>query len=79
MEDRRIQNELLESPTSQQLRVLPGKPFPLGASFDGNGVNFAVFSENADGIELCLFKSENDTEEHIKIKIEEVTHHIWHV
>src|SRR5215217_55072 len=79
MVDRHIQNELLKSPASEQLRVLPGKPFPLGASFDGNGVNFAVFSENADGVELCLFKSGNDTEAYFKIKVEEVTHHIWHV
>ncbi|WP_031526476.1 glycogen debranching protein GlgX [Dyadobacter crusticola] len=79
MADRHIENELLESPSSNQLKVLPGRPFPLGASFDGNGVNFAVFSENADGVELCLFNSENDTEEEAKIKIEEVTHHIWHV
>jgi isoamylase len=69
----------LESPASEQLKVLPGKPFPLGASFDGNGVNFAVFSENADGVELCLFKMENDAEAYFKIRIEEVTHHIWHV
>ncbi|KQS30948.1 glycogen debranching protein GlgX [Dyadobacter sp. Leaf189] len=79
MADRHIENELLESPSSAQIKVLPGRPYPLGASFDGNGVNFAVFSENADGVELCLFKAENDCEEDIKIKIEEVTHHIWHV
>jgi len=79
MADRHIENELLESPQSKQLEILPGKPYPLGATFDGNGVNFAVFSENADGVELCLFNSEDDTEEYIKVKIEEVTHHIWHV
>ncbi|GGH21664.1 glycogen operon protein GlgX homolog [Dyadobacter endophyticus] len=79
MPDRHIENELLEAPASRQLKALPGKPFPLGATPDENGVNFAVFSENADGMELCLFESENDKEEYIKIKIEEVTHHVWHV
>ena len=35
--------------------ALPGRPFPLGATWDGEGVNFALFSENAEGVELCLF------------------------
>ncbi|MCE7042874.1 glycogen debranching protein GlgX [Dyadobacter sp. CY312] len=77
--ERRIENELLESPVDDQVLTLPGKPYPLGATWDGKGINFAVFSENADGIELCLFEEENESDEYIKIKIEEVTHHIWHV
>lgn len=36
----------------------PGSPFPLGATFDGAGTNFSVFSEAADSIELCLFDEE---------------------
>lgn len=36
------------------MKMLPGKPFPLGATFDGAGVNFSVFSETAQRIELCL-------------------------
>ena len=36
-------------------RLLPGRPYPLGATWDGLGVNFAVFSAHATGIELCLF------------------------
>ncbi|MCE6989736.1 glycogen debranching protein GlgX [Dyadobacter sp. CY323] len=77
--ERRIENELLESPSGQKVKTLPGRPYPLGATWDGKGINFAVFSENADGIELCLFQPENEAEEFMKIKIEEVTHHIWHV
>jgi len=77
--ERRIENELLESPASLNIQTLPGKPYPLGATWDGKGINFAVFSENADGVELCLFKAENEQDEYIKIKIEEVSHHIWHV
>ena len=37
--------------------VWPGKPFPQGATWDGEGVNFALFSEHAEGVELCLFDS----------------------
>lgn len=74
-----IENELLESPDSMQVKVYPGKPYPLGATWDGKGVNFSVFSENAHGMELCLFGSDQDEKENVTIKIEEVTHHIWHV
>ena len=76
--ERRIENELLESTEDEQIKILPGKPYPLGATWDGKGINFAVFSD-ADGVELCLFKDKNASDEHVKIKIEEVTHHIWHV
>ncbi|MDX6598553.1 MAG: isoamylase [Gaiellales bacterium] len=37
------------------MEVWPGRPFPLGATWDGNGTNFSVFSENAERVELCLF------------------------
>jgi isoamylase len=77
--DRHIENELLESPQALDIKVYPGRPYPLGATWDGKGVNFAVFSENAQGVELCLFKPDNEKDEYIKIKIEEVTHHVWHV
>lgn len=52
-----IENELLEPANDQKIQTLPGKPYPLGASWDGNGVNFAVFSENAHSVELCLFNT----------------------
>ncbi|GGC09256.1 glycogen debranching protein GlgX [Dyadobacter sediminis] len=77
--DQHIENEILDSPESSSLKVMPGQPYPLGATWDGKGVNFAVFSENAESIQLCLFNDENDAEEYVKIKIEEVSHHIWHV
>jgi hypothetical protein len=35
--------------------MLPGRPHPLGATWDGAGVNFAIYSENAEFVELCLF------------------------
>lgn len=59
--------------------IYPGKPYPLGATYDGNGVNFAVFADNATGVELCFFQTsetEHDTEK--KIKLSERTHQVWH-
>ena len=38
------------------MRIRPGAPYPLGATWDGLGVNFAIFSENATKVELCLFE-----------------------
>src|SRR5258707_11305030 len=35
--------------------IWPGKPYPLGATWDGQGVNFALFSQHATSVELCLF------------------------
>jgi isoamylase len=57
--------------------VYPGNPFPLGATWDGEGVNFAIFSENATAVDLCLFDSKTKKEKRIRIK--EVDGHIWHV
>ncbi|WP_426671849.1 glycogen debranching protein GlgX [Mucilaginibacter sp. McL0603] len=58
---------------------LPGEAFPLGATWDGKGVNFALFSENATGVELQLFKHPADELESEKIEITEKTGYIWHV
>ncbi|MFL5809294.1 MAG: glycogen debranching protein GlgX, partial [Flavisolibacter sp.] len=60
------------------IKTYPGSPFPLGATWNGEGINFALYAENATGVELCLFNLENDEEE-LRIKIEERTHHVWHV
>ncbi|MEO3405134.1 glycogen debranching protein GlgX [Mucilaginibacter sp. CAU 1740] len=60
-------------------KTYPGKPYPLGATWDGEGVNFALFADYATGVELCLFKGQDDEVEYEKIKIAERTHQIWHV
>jgi isoamylase len=60
------------------LRVWPGRPYPLGATWDGTGVNFALFSENATGVELCLFRDADDTEEAATIRLTERTDQVWH-
>ena len=41
---------------SEPIETWPGRPFPLGATFDGAGTNFSLYSETADGVELCLFE-----------------------
>jgi isoamylase len=60
------------------LRVWPGRSYPLGASFDGGGVNFALFSENATGVDLCLFDSPDATVETHRIPLPERTDMVWH-
>src|SRR5438105_7228635 len=45
------------------MRVWPGQPYPLGANWGGAGVNFALFSEHATKVELCLFDDREDTRE----------------
>jgi isoamylase len=60
------------------LRVLPGRPHPLGATWDGHGVNFAVFSEHAESVELCLFERTDPTKETQRIRVRERTAHVWH-
>jgi Carbohydrate-binding module 48 (Isoamylase N-terminal domain) len=60
-------------------RVRPGRPYPLGATWDGRGVNFALYSENATRVELCLFDSAEAEREAIRIPLPEHTDQIWHV
>ncbi len=57
------------------MRVWPGQPYPLGAGFDGTGCNFALFSETAERVELCLF-AEDGTEE--RLDLPECTAFVWH-
>ena len=60
------------------LRTFLGYPYPLGATWMGNGVNFALFSEHATGVELCLFDDLEATEENIRIPVGEQTDQVWH-
>ena len=60
------------------LRVWPGAPYPLGATWDGVGVNFAVFSEHATRVELCLFDSVDAEVESLTIPLPEQTDMVWH-
>jgi isoamylase len=59
--------------------IYPGKPYPLGANWDGKGVNFALYSDNATGVELCLYDSSIDVKDpEVRVKVTERTHQIWH-
>jgi isoamylase len=60
------------------LKVRPGQPSPLGAHWDGSGVNFAVFSEHASSVELCLFDSDDPARELERVRVRERTAHVWH-
>jgi isoamylase len=57
--------------------VTEGKPFPLGATWDGLGVNFALFSAYATKVELCLFDDAGETELE-RIELPEYTDEVWH-
>jgi len=59
-------------------RVWPGKPYPLGATWDGSGVNFAIFSEHAERVELCLFDGADAQSEAERITLPEQTDMVWH-
>jgi glycogen operon protein len=61
------------------VRIYPGQPYPLGATWDGSGVNFALFSEHADAVELCLFDQAYGAPETVRIRMPEQTDLVWHV
>jgi glycogen operon protein len=60
------------------MKVWPGQPYPLGATWDGQGVNFALFSENATGVELCLFDDPQASQASQRISLIEQTDYVWH-
>src|SRR3954454_1497385 len=60
------------------MRVWPGRPYPLGATWDGAGVNFAIFSEHAQKVELCLFDSITAERESKRIPLRHQTDLVWH-
>jgi len=59
-------------------RVWPGRPYPLGATWDGAGVNFAIFSEHAHKVELCLFDAPDAVKESSRVALPEQTDMVWH-
>jgi len=65
-------------PPERAIRVWPGQPHPLGATWDGQGVNFAIFSEHATSVDLCLFDSESDRQETHRVRFTEQTDQVWH-
>jgi isoamylase len=65
------------APAGRASRVSEGLPYPLGASWDGLGVNFALFSANATRVELCLFDAQGECEKE-RIVLPEFTDEVWH-
>jgi len=63
--------------TTKCQRIIEGHPFPLGATWDGQGVNFAIFSAHATKVELCLFDEQGKTELE-RIELPEFTDEVWH-
>ena len=61
----------------EKTRVWPGLPYPLGATWDGSGTNFALFSAHAEKVELCLFDDDGEKES-ARLALPEFTHEIWH-
>jgi len=61
----------------QGFTVWPGRPYPLGATWDGEGVNFALFSEHAEKVELCLFDAKGRREIE-RLPLPEQTDQVWH-
>jgi len=57
--------------------VLPGRSYPQGATWDGSGTNFAIYSEAATGVELCLFTSPDDGRPEV-VRLTEKTAFVWH-
>src|SRR3954454_21743460 len=61
------------------VKIWLGYPYPLGATWLRNGVNFALFSENATSVDLCLFDNIDAPQENIRIPMTEQTDQVWHV
>jgi isoamylase len=61
---------------NSEIETRPGRPYPLGATYDGAGTNFSLFSEAAEAVELCLF---DDAGAERRIKLEEIDAFCWHV
>jgi glycogen operon protein len=60
------------------VKILPGKPYPLGATCLDDGVNFAIFAEHATRVELCLFDNLQAPKESARIELSERTEYVWH-
>src|ERR1044071_743317 len=58
------------------MQIWPGSAYPLGATFDGSGTNFAIFSEVAEQVELCLFDGRGRKE--TRVPLSEVDGFVWH-
>ena len=72
-----LNNSINKNNTSYKAKLREGAPFPLGATFDGKGTNFALFSAHATKVELCLF-NDDGSKELERIELPEYTDEVWH-
>jgi glycogen operon protein len=70
-----LPEELTAALTARLDRAWPGNPFPLGADWDGDGVNFALWSTTATAVSVCLFDGDG---RETRIPLDETTYHVWH-
>ncbi|ADG97600.1 glycogen debranching enzyme GlgX [Segniliparus rotundus DSM 44985] len=70
-----LREGVVQSLASADLRVWPGTPYPLGATFDGVGTNFSLFTEAAERVELCLIAPDGGE---TRVPLEEVDGYVWH-
>ena len=57
------------------MKIWPGSPYPLGATYDGGGTNFALFSEVAERVELCLFDTAGTETRYLLTEVDGFVHH----
>ncbi len=75
MTDRPGETPSPDPPDRGAIENWPGRPYPLGAAYDGAGTNFSLFSETADGVELCLFDEDGGER---RLPLEEIDAFVWH-
>ncbi len=68
-----------EGRTPNDYTTRPGKPYPLGATPDAEGTNFALFSENATAVYICLYDANDPATELVSIPVTEQTERVWHI
>jgi isoamylase len=77
-----LQHRRLDSveplPPADEPEVWPGTSYPLGATYDGAGTNFSVFSEVAEAVDLCLFDERDGKIHETRLPLAELTHEIFH-
>jgi isoamylase len=74
-----VEQEIADPVENLEENYKAGSPFPQGATWDGEGVNFALFSEGAEAVEICFFDRSQDTKESRRVRIRERTNGVWHI
>ena len=75
---RPTRHEATDRGSDDRKRIWKGRPYPLGAVWDGHGVNFSLYAEHAEAVDLCLFDSPDDPRESDRIRLTEMKDMVWH-